>query len=157
MKNHSQAHIIDLGDALQRSMASPRALTSGSVRHLPGEPSHERRERGPITELVRSDRCGCVGYEGRCDGEPVGIVEIRHGHWTARGTSGALVREGTLVEVLGIQTGDKWHDPVGDDWVLDVIGGNEIVVLSRYRGLILYRVEGPLAVFLADGWRPVAT
>lgn len=136
---------------------TPRELGSAAIRHLPGEPSPERREHGPITELVRSDRCGCVGYEGRCDGEPVGVVEIRPGHWTARNSRGSLVREGPLVEVLSVRVGDTWIQPGGAEWTLDVRGGNGVVALSRLVLGILYRAEGPLAVFLADGWRPEAT
>ncbi|HZL96825.1 MAG TPA: hypothetical protein VFB99_24430, partial [Vicinamibacterales bacterium] len=99
---------------------TPRALTFGSIRHFPGEPPPERRTHGPITNLVRKDRCGCVAYEGTCDGEPICIVELRPGLWRATKRDG-VPREGTLEDVApdlaalllsdakGILAGAEWR------------------------------------------------
>lgn len=131
---------------------TPRELGSGAIRNLPGTPPAERPQHGPITGLVRKDRCGCVAYEGLCDGQPVCIVELSAGVWRAR-TRDAVLGEGPLVELLGVRVGDEWlRLPHNELWPIVAVHGDEIrfqVGASWIRGLV--------EQFLEYGWRPVST
>lgn len=134
---------------------TPRELTAGAIRSLPGTLPAEHKQHGPITDLVRKDRCGVVVYEGRCDGKAVCLVEHAPGHWVARSHDG-VVAAGTLVEVLGVQVGDEWMSATGACWTITAVDSwaDRMEATGDVTG---YRMSDCMALCLATGRRPVAT